>query len=137
MTTTSDWAKKLAAAVAACLAFGGTQGFAASLSAGTDGFGATTKIVGACGAGLTIGYTTAFDAAISGYAVNRIDLSNIPADCLGKTLKATFYSDDGSATGSAISTTLPASGTSESVPIDTDTNTIDANHVGGISVVVA
>lgn len=138
MTAKRVSARKLAfAGGVACFAFVGIQGFTASLGMGTSSFGATSHIVASCGNGLTFAYTTTFDAGISGYLVDRINVTNIPASCLGKSLTATFYSDDGSASGSTISTTLPVSGTSESVPVDPDTNTIDARRVGGVSVVVA
>jgi hypothetical protein len=132
------WARKLVvAAVAAGLAGGVSQGFAASLATGTGGLGATSKIVGACGSGLTFGYTTTFDPGISGYAVDRIELSNIPAGCLNKNLAATFYGSDANANGSAVSATLPTAGTTQTIPIDSSSNTIDAGQVSGVSVVVS
>jgi hypothetical protein len=132
------WARKLVvAAVAAGLAGGVSQGFAASLATGTGGLGATSKIVGACGSGLTFGYTTTFDPGISGYAVNGIEVSNIPAGCLDKSLTATFYGSDANATGSAVSATLPTTGTTQTIPIDPSSNTIDAGQVSGVSVVVS
>jgi hypothetical protein len=132
------WARKLAvAAVAAGFAGGVSQGFAASLGTGTGGLGATSKIVGACGSGLTFGYTTTFDPGISGYAVNGIEVSNIPAGCLDKSLTATFYGSDANATGSAVSATLPTTGTTQTIPIDPSSNTIDAGQFSGVSVVVS
>ncbi len=131
------WARKLAVtAVAAGLAGGVNQGFAASLGTGTGGLGATSKIVGACGSGLTFGYTTTFDPAISGYAVNGIALSNIPVGCLRKSLIATFFAGD-HAIGSEVAVTLPAAGTAESIPIDPSSDTIDAGQVSGVAVVVS
>ena len=128
--------KVVVAVVAAFVAFGGVQGFAASPGAGTGGLGATSRIVGSCGSGLTFGYGVTFDAGISGYAVDRLELSNIPAGCLGKTLTATFY-DQSSAEGLAVTATLPATGTTETISIDPSSNTIDAGRVGGVSVVVS
>lgn len=129
--------KVVLAAAAASIAFGGVQGFAAWLGAGTEGLGATSRIVGSCGSGLTFGYSATFDTGISGYAVDRLELSNIPAGCLGKTLTATFYNSRSSADGSAVSATLPATGTTQTIPIDPSSNTIDAGRVSGVSVVVS
>jgi hypothetical protein len=129
--------KMVAATSAACIAFGASQGFAASLGTGTGDIGATSKIVGACGSGLTFGYGTTFDAGISGYAVDRIELSNIPAGCLDKSLTATFYGSGANADGSAVKATLPTAGTTQTIPIDPGSNTIDAGQVSGVSVVVS
>jgi hypothetical protein len=132
------WARKLAvAAVAAGFAGGVSQGFAASLGTGTGGLGATSRIVAACGSGLTLGYTTTFDMGISAYVVDRIELSNIPVGCLGKSLTATFYGSDANATGYAVSATFPTAGTIQTIPIDPSWNTIDAGQVSGVSVVVS
>lgn len=138
VTMSRRWARRSAcAAAAACLVFGGIQGFAASFGTGTVGFGATSEIVRACGSGMTFGYAATFDAGISGYAVTRIDLSDIPDGCHGKSLTATFYGGDENAGGSVVSATLPVSGTTESIPVDPSSNTIDAGAVRGVSVVVS
>jgi hypothetical protein len=125
------------AAAAACIAFGGIYGFAASLGMSTGGLGATSGIVGPCGTGMTFEYSTAFYPGSSEYAVNRIDLSNIPAGCLGKSLTANFYTGDDKSSGSAVSATLPASGKTDSISIDPSSNMIDAARVSGVSVVVS
>jgi hypothetical protein len=132
------WVRTLAAAAAAAsIVFGGIQGFATSLGTGTGGPGATSRIVAACGSGLTLGYTTTFDRGISAYAVDRIELSNIPVGCLDKSLTATFYGGDANATGYAVSATFSTAGTTQTIPIDPNWNTIDAGQVSGVSVVVS
>jgi hypothetical protein len=136
--TSTTWVKKVAiAAAGACIVFGAGQGFAASLGTGTGGIGATSRIVGACGTGLTFSYTTTYDIGIAGYAVNGIELSDIPVGCLDKNLTATFYGSDADADGSAVSATLPSAGTTQTIPIDPSSNTIDAGRVNGVSVVVS
>lgn len=136
--TSGALAKAFVAALAsACIAFGASQGFAASFGPAMRGFGATSTVVGACGTGLRLGYATAFDPGIPGYAIDRIDVSNIPAGCLGKNLVATFYGPGDTAVGSAVDVTLPASGTTESIAVDPSSNTIDAGEISGVSVVLA
>jgi hypothetical protein len=124
------------AALAASIAFAGVHGFAASFGAASDGLGATSRMVASCGTGLTLAYTTAFDPGISGDIVNGIDLSNIPAGCLGKTVSVEFTKGD-EAVGSAVRATLPASGTTQTVSVATSSNVIDASQIHAISVVVS
>jgi hypothetical protein len=134
----TTWVRRLAvAAAAAGIAFGAGQAFAASLGSGTARFGATSAIVEACGTGLTFTYTTTFDAGISGYAVNGIELSHIPAGCLNKNLTATFLDENHDAAGTAVGAALPAAGTTQTIPIDPSANTIAAGQVSGVSVVVS
>lgn len=123
------------AVVSACIASGGIQGFAASLGTGTSGLGATSRIVGACGSGLRLGYSTVFDAAAPGYVVDRIELTNIPAGCLGKSLTATFYGADGTGR-SSVDDILPAAGTTQTIVVDPRSNRIDAGQVDGVSIVI-
>ena len=110
--------------------------FAASLDSDSGGLGANSKVIASCGNGIKLGYTTTFDARISGYAIDRLDVSNIPAGCLKKTLSVTFYDGNRNADGSAISDTLPAFGTSQSISIDPDSNAIAAGQISGVSVVI-
>lgn len=124
------------AAVVASIAFAGVYGFAASLGMSTGGLGATDELVASCGSGMTFAYTTA-STGDSGYAVDGIDLTKIPADCLNDRLSVTFYDSSNDAVGSAVGATLPASGTTESIAITPSSNTIDASRVSGVSVVVS
>ena len=127
--------KKFAlAAVVASITFGGTSGFAASFGTTTGGFGAANKVVASCGTGMTFAYTAEFDPDISGYAVDAVELSHIPAGCLNETVSMTFLGTDDNAAGPAVSVSLPASGTTERIPIP---DTIDAGQVHGVSVVVS
>lgn len=129
--------KLVLAVLAAFIVFAAVEGFAASLGSSSGGFGANSKVISSCGTGLSFVYTTAFSTAISGYAVKGIDLSDIPAGCLGKSLSVTFYNSSTNASGSPVRATLPASGTTQSISIDPNTNTIDATKISGVAVVVS
>ncbi len=130
-------AKLACGAVAASAVFGGTYGFATSLGLNVTGLGAGSKVVAACGNGLTLGYTTAFDPSASSSAVDRIEISDIPDACLGKGVSVTFLDGADNAIGSAVHATLPRSGTTESIPIDPSSNPVSAGMVGAVSVVVS
>src|SRR5579862_6293155 len=114
--------RMMLAAAAASLAFGSVNAFAATLGAGTGALGATDKPIASCGSGMSFRYTTAFSSGIAGYAVDAIDLSNIPAGCLGQSIQVTFYNGD-VVTGAEVFATLPASGQTQSIPIDPSSNT--------------
>jgi hypothetical protein len=130
-------ARLLLALVAAAAAFAGVRGFAASFGTGSAGLGAGSELVASCGSGMTFGYTWAFDAGTRGYAVSSIELSNIPAGCLGRSLSVTFYESSKSAIGSPVSSTLPRSGATETISVLAGSATIDASLISGISVVVS
>ena len=135
--TPGQRAKLAIAAVSACVAYGATQGFAATLGTAGGGLGATSRIVESCGSGLTVGYGATFEAGILGYAIDRIELSNIPAGCLGRSFSATFYRSGGGVAGAAVSATLPAAGTTQTIAVDPVANAVDASQVDGVSVVVS
>jgi hypothetical protein len=125
------------ALAAASIAFGGVRGFAASFSVGSGALGAGSSVVASCGSGIALAYTSAFDPGIRGYAVNGIEVSNIPAGCLGKRLSVTFYGSDSEPSGSPVNSTLPASGTTDAISIAAGVDKIDASRISGISVVVS
>ncbi len=129
--------KFVVAAIVAVIAFSGVYGFAASLGISTSGLGADTKVVASCGTGMTFAYTTTYYSGVPGYAVNGINLTNIPAGCLNKNLSVTFYGSGNAAVGSAVTSTLPASGTTQSLSITPSANTIDASAVTGVAVTVS
>ena len=125
------------AAVVATVAFSGVYAFAASLGVSTSGLGADTKVVASCGTGMTFAYTTSFYSGVPGYAVNGVNLTNIPSGCLGKSLSVTFTNGSNNAVGSAVAATLPATGTTQSIAITPSANTIDASAVTGVAVTVS
>ena len=86
---------------------------------------------------MTFAYTTEFDPVISDYALDGIEVSNIPAGCLNKSLSVTFLDGTGSRTGSLVSAILPGSGTTKSISITPSSNTIEANEINGVSVVIS
>jgi hypothetical protein len=113
-----------------------TYGFAATLGSGSAALDAGSKVIASCGNGMTFAYTSAYETD-SGYVVDGIDLSGIPAGCRNKTLSATFYDRRGATVGSTVGATLTASGSTQSIAIAPTTNTIDAGRVSGVSVVVS
>ena len=124
--------KLLVAAAAALMAFGGVYGFAASLGLSSSGLGAGSAVVAACGTGTTVSYSTTYTAAISGYSVSQVNLASIPAGCLSKTYNIQLTGAGGAAVGSAMSGTLPASGTTATIATS---GTPDASLVTGVSAV--
>lgn len=126
--------KMVVAAVAAFLVFAGVYGFAASLGMTSNGLGAGSSVVSACGTGINAAYTTAYASSIPGYSVSQVNLSAIPATCLGKAYKIQLTGASGVAVGAEMSGTLPASGTTANV---NTSGTVDASLVQGISVVVS
>jgi hypothetical protein len=124
--------KLLLATAVALLAFGGVYGFAASLGITTSGLGAGSAVVAACGTGTTVSYTTAYASGISGYAVSQVNLASIPAACLSKTYNIQLTGAAGAAVGSAMTVTLPASGTTATIAT---AGNPDASLVTGVSVV--
>jgi hypothetical protein len=129
--------KFLLAVLVAGIVSGTAYAFAATLGVSTHGLGAGSAPAAACGSGLALTYTTEFDAGISGYAVDGVEVSDIPAACLSRQLSVTFDDSRNIADGSAVDATLPASGTTESIPIAPSSNTIDAAQIGGVSVVIS
>lgn len=127
-------AKVAAAGVAACASI---YGFAATLGASSGGLGAGSRVVASCGSGMRFGYTARFSATDLGYVVDGIELADVPAGCQGKTLTATFYDSRGATVGSAVGATLTVSGTTQSIAVTPNSNTIEASQVSGISVVVS
>jgi hypothetical protein len=127
------------AVIASVTIFASVYGFAATLGVSTSGLGADTKVVASCGTGMSFAYTTSYYSGIPGYAVNGINLTNIPSGCLGKSLSVTFYNGNNSnaSVGTAVTATLPATGTTQTVSVTPSANTIDASLVTGVSVVVS
>jgi hypothetical protein len=126
--------KFVVAAVVASIAFAGVYGFAASLGMSTSGLGASSAVVSACGNGIQASYTTAYAAAIPGYAVSQVNLASIPAGCLSKSYKIQLTGTAGAAVGSEMTGSLPVSGTTATIAT---AGNPDASLVTGISVVVS
>jgi hypothetical protein len=126
--------KMVVAAVVAFVVFAATYGFAASLGLSSSGLGAGSAVVAACGSGIQAGYTTSYTASIPGYSVSQVNLSSLPAGCLSKSYKIQLTGAAGAPIGGEMTGTLPASGTTASIPTSGNP---DASLVTGISVVVS
>jgi hypothetical protein len=124
--------KLVIATAAAGTAFAGVYGFAASLGITTSGLGAGSAVVAACGTGTSVSYSTTYASAISGYAVSQVNLASIPAACLSKSYNIQLTGAAGATVGSAMTGTLPASGTTATIATSGNP---DASLVTGVSVV--
>ena len=129
---TTRTTKLVLAAGVASIVFAGVYGFAASLSLTSSGLGAGNAVVAACGSGITAAYTTAYSATIPGYSVSQVNLASIPAACLSKSYNIQLTGAAGATVGSAMSGTLPASGTTATIATSGNP---DASLVTGVSVV--
>jgi hypothetical protein len=126
--------KIVLAAVVASIVFAGVYGFAASLGLTSSGLAAGNAVVSACGTGINAAYSTAYSASLPGYSVTQVNLSSIPAGCLNKSYRVQLTGTGGATVGSEATGSLPASGTTFSVPMS---GNVDASAVTGISVVVS
>jgi hypothetical protein len=132
--TATRTTKVLLAAVVALVVFASTYGFAASLGLTTSGLGAGSSVVAACGTGINVAYSTTYTASIPGYSVSQVNLSAIPATCLGKAYKIQLTGGSGAVVGGEMSGTLPATGTTASIATSGNP---DASLVTGVSVVIS
>lgn len=94
------------------------------------------QVIGSCGSGMKLGYTTEFNTGLSEYVLRGIELSNIPTSCRGKSVSLTLYHTAGNAVGSVVNVTLPTSGTTRNASITANSNAIAASRVAGVSAVV-
>jgi hypothetical protein len=124
--------KFVIATAVALIAFGGVYGFAASLGITSSGLGAGSAVVAACGTGTTVSYSMTYTAAISGYSVSQVNLASIPPARLSKSYNVQLTGAAGATVGSAMSGTLPASGTTATIAT---AGNPDASLVTGVSVV--
>jgi hypothetical protein len=131
-----DPSSLIAAGIAACVAFLASTGLAGTGGESRSGFWADTKMIGSCGSGMKLGYTTEFNTGLSEYVLRGIELSNIPTSCRGKGVSLTLYDTAGNAVGSAVDVTLPTSGTTRNISIIPASNPIAASRVAGVSAVV-
>jgi hypothetical protein len=126
--------KVIFAGVLALVVFASTYGFAASLGLTTNGLGAGSSVVAACGTGINAAYSTTYTASIPGYSVSTVNLSAIPATCLSKAYKIQLTGASGAAIGGEMTGTLPATGTTAAI---TTSGNPDASLITGVSVVVS
>jgi hypothetical protein len=129
--------KMIFAAVLALVVFASTYGFAASLGLTTNGLGAGSSVVAACGTGINAAYSTTYTASIPGYSVSQVNLSAIPSTCLSKAYKIQLTGASGAAIGSEMAGTLPSTGTTATIATIATAGNPDASLVTGVSVVVS
>jgi hypothetical protein len=133
--TIQSRARKLAlAAAVAVLGSSAVSAFAASLGTTSNGLGAGSAVVSACGGGIKASYTTAYTSSIRGYSVRKVKLSSIPATCRGEPYKIQLTDTANAPVGSQMTGTLPATGAGATI---TTSGTTDASLVTGISVVIS
>ncbi len=121
-----------AASIAGFAAIGGAFASAASLGTITENtLGANTVVIASCDTdGVTLNYTTAYDAASGKYRTATVVVSGIAAGCAGKKLDLTLKNNT---TGASLGSGTVASivGTSATVAV-----VADAFDVTGAAVVI-
>jgi hypothetical protein len=126
--------RTIIAAVAGLRVFGGVLASASSLGGVTSkGLGPSTSVVGSCDTdGVTLGYTTAFEAATGTYRVSAVTVSGMAAPCVGPNLAVSPKNTAG--TVSVSTTPTAVTGTSQTVPVSP---TYDAAAVDNATVLIA
>lgn len=126
--------RKTLAIVAAVAAFGAVSASAASLGglSGTS-LGADSTVVASCDTdGVTVGYTTAYNAAAKEYVVSGVQLTGVAAGCAGKAANVTLSDAAGASLGSG--TVASVAGTTVNVTISPSAS---AKNVANVAVVIA
>ena len=123
--------RRLAVAAIGIAAFGAAS--AASLGGLTStNLGSNDTVVAACDAnGVSIAYTTSYDATASKYQVTSVALSGIAAGCAGQTAAITVKGTGGT---SLANSTVTVAGTSETMTLSTP---VAAESILGASVVIS
>ena len=122
--------RKTLAVVAAVAAFAAVSASAASLGGLTsDKLGADATVVASCDTdGVSVSYTTQYDATSKAYLVTEVKLAGINVNCAGQTASLTL-SDVGGASLGGGSATVPAAGGSMSFTIATPASAQSATNV--------
>lgn len=125
--------RTLIALVAGLLVFGGVIASASSLGGvSSRALGSGASVVASCDTdGVTLAYTTAFDAASGTHRVSAVTVSGIAAACSGQQIEVGLRNAAGTSSVTTSRTTV--SGTSQSLPI---TPTYDAAAVDSASVLI-
>ena len=123
--------KRLALAAMAVAAFGAAS--AASLGGlSSTSVGANDVVVAACDSdGVSIAYTTGYNATASKYQVTAVTLSGMDAACSGKTADLTVKGTSGTSLASG---SITVSGTSGSITLSTP---VAAESILGASVIIS
>jgi len=126
--------RMLLAATAGTASAGAAFAMAATLGGiTTNSLGADTTVVSSCDTnGVTIDYTTAFDAANAVYEVTHVVVTNIDAGCSGQLIDVGLTNSAGSSSASAVQGTLDNTG---SITL-TVTNGFSAEDVDNVAVII-
>jgi hypothetical protein len=133
--TTLARRRAIVAVVLALTLVGATRGVAATLGAGTNALGAGNATVASCQAtGTPTGtYGVAYDPALAAYRVTTVTVTNLDANCAGRTVSMTL-TGTGSSSFGTLTGTVPAGGGSLAL---TPGATVAAAGVNGVSVAIA
>ena len=124
--------KPILALVIGAVAFSTAVAFAASLTVSSNSLGAGNAAVASCDTdGVSIAYSPSYDAALPGFTVSSVSVSNIAAGCNGRTLQVDVVGAD---SASLASGTATISGTSASVTLS---GSPDANEIANVHAVIA
>ena len=123
--------RRLAVAAIGLVAFGAAS--AASLGGlASTNLGSNDAVIAACDSnGVSLAYTTSYDATASKYQVTSVTLSGIAAGCAGQTAAVTVKGTGGASVANA-STTV--AGTSDTMALSVP---VAAENVLGASVVIS
>ncbi len=112
--------RKITAIFAAVLVGGAIYGAAAALNLSSVSLGEGTATVSSCTASttLTTTYNTSYDASQQEFAVDSVDVGNIPAACDAKAMNVVLVDASGNSIGTGSKTVVaPADGSSDNVTI--------------------
>jgi hypothetical protein len=138
--------KQLVLALAAgTTAFAAVVGSAATLGGITsDDLGADTSVVASCDSdGVTVDYTTAYDATDGVYEVTGVELGGIAADCQGQDVNVTLGGADGDPSLEEVDDTIALAVTTPGPPpvlgtsYDLTFTGVDAESVQYVAVVIS
>jgi len=122
------------AVIAGLLVFGGVIASATSLGGVTSkALGSSASVVASCDTdGVTLGYTTAFDATTGAYRVSAVTVGGIAPSCNGQNIQVSLRNTGG--TLSASTATTAVASTSATLAVSP---TYDVANVDSASVLIA
>ena len=128
--------RKTLAIVSAVAAFAAVSASAAGLGGLTGtSLGADTTIVASCDTdGITVAYTTTYNAATSQYVVSGVNLTNVNAACNLKAANLTLSDAGNASIGSGSVASLAVAAGAATIPLSTNA---PAKTVTGISLVIS
>lgn len=122
--------KPILSLVTGAIAFSTAIAFAASLTVSSTSLGAGNAAVASCDTdGIAVAYSPTYDAALPGFKVSSVSLSNIAAGCAGRTVNVEVVN------GSNVSLangSLTIAGTTASVTLSASPNAADVANVHAV-----